>query len=81
MASKFSILPVLFLLAACTQTTDKASSDYFKNPDSGMQTGGVRMIEIETPKGKFKVWTKRVGNNPRIKLLLFVFNIMILHMI
>jgi proline iminopeptidase len=32
--------------------------------------GGVKMIEINTPKGKFHVWTKRVGNNPRIKLLL-----------
>jgi proline iminopeptidase len=33
-------------------------------------SGGVRMIEIATPKGKFKVWTKRVGHNPRIKVLL-----------
>jgi proline iminopeptidase len=33
-------------------------------------TGGVRMIPITTPKGEFRVWTKRVGNNPRIKLLL-----------
>jgi proline iminopeptidase len=32
--------------------------------------GGVRMIDIATPKGKFRVWTKRVGNNPRLKLLL-----------
>ncbi len=28
------------------------------------------MIEVTTPRGPFKVWTKRVGNNPRIKLLL-----------
>src|SRR5262245_30582553 len=28
------------------------------------------MIPIETPKGTFRVWTKRVGNNPRIKVLL-----------
>ncbi len=28
------------------------------------------MIEITTPRGHFKVWTRRVGNNPRIKLLL-----------
>jgi len=28
------------------------------------------MIPIRTPKGKFRVWTKRVGNNPRVKLLL-----------
>ncbi len=32
--------------------------------------GGVRLITIQTPKGPFKVWTKRVGNNPRIKVLL-----------
>ncbi len=28
------------------------------------------MITIQTPKGKFNVWTKRVGNNPKIKVLL-----------
>jgi proline iminopeptidase len=32
--------------------------------------GGVRLIPITTPKGTFRVWTKRVGNNPRIKVLL-----------
>ena len=32
--------------------------------------GGVRMIPIKTPVGEFRVWTKRVGNNPRIKVLL-----------
>jgi proline iminopeptidase len=33
-------------------------------------SGGVRRIPITTPHGDFSVWTKRVGNNPRIKLLL-----------
>jgi proline iminopeptidase len=28
------------------------------------------MIPIRTPKGVFRVWTKRVGNDPRRKLLL-----------
>jgi proline iminopeptidase len=32
--------------------------------------GGARMIPITTPKGNFRVWTKRVGNNPRTKVLL-----------
>jgi proline iminopeptidase len=32
--------------------------------------GGVRMIPITTPSGTFRVWTKRVGENPRIKVLL-----------
>ncbi|MBM5828485.1 MAG: alpha/beta fold hydrolase, partial [Cyanobacteria bacterium M_surface_7_m2_040] len=33
-------------------------------------SGGVRLIPIETPKGTFKVWTRRVGNNPKTKVLL-----------
>ena len=28
------------------------------------------MIPISTPKGEFNVWTKRVGNNPTMKVLL-----------
>ena len=32
--------------------------------------GGVRVIPVETPKGQFNVWTKRVGNNPNARLLL-----------
>jgi hypothetical protein len=30
---------------------------------------GVQRIPIETPKGRFEVWTRRVGDNPRAKLL------------
>src|SRR5919199_414280 len=33
-------------------------------------SGGVKMIPIDTPKGTFRVWTKRIGNNPTMKLLL-----------
>src|SRR5215831_18707712 len=33
-------------------------------------SGGVSMIPIQTPKGVCKVWTKRIGNNPKIKVLL-----------
>ncbi|MGK7295059.1 MAG: proline iminopeptidase-family hydrolase, partial [Candidatus Wenzhouxiangella sp. M2_3B_020] len=33
-------------------------------------TGGIRRIPIETPRGEFSVWVKRVGNNPRIRVLL-----------
>jgi proline iminopeptidase len=31
--------------------------------------GGARLIPIQTPAGKFHVWTKRHGNNPDLKLL------------
>lgn len=37
---------------------------------SAVREGGVKLISIQTPKGAFKVWTKRFGSNPRIKLLL-----------
>ena len=43
---------------------------YFSNTEEGIQTGGVKVISINTPKGKFNVWTKRIGNNPTIKVLL-----------
>jgi proline iminopeptidase len=32
--------------------------------------GGVRMIPITTPLGTFNVWTKRIGNNRALKVLL-----------
>ena len=43
---------------------------YFDYGDSAVQSAGVKMIPIQTPVGEFKVWTKRFGNNPRIKILL-----------
>lgn len=60
------ILPLLLLLCACAASP---GNRYFESP-AGIQTGGIRMIPIQTPKGTFHVWTKRVGNNPRIKVLL-----------
>jgi proline iminopeptidase len=32
--------------------------------------GGVRTIPVTTPKGEFRVWTRRFGNNPDLKVLL-----------
>ena len=42
--------------------------DYSGSDDA--LSGGVRMVPITTPKGEFKVWTKRVGNNPQARRLL-----------
>lgn len=48
-----------------------APSSYFPAPDTAqVQTGGVQVVPITTPKGTFNVWTKRFGHNPRIRLLL-----------
>lgn len=50
--------------------TAPASSYLDYKGRSDVLSGGVRMIPIHTPKGEFRVWTKRVGNNPAIKVLL-----------
>jgi len=64
----------VFSITGCSQKTQPApqqASSYFDNTGrDDVLTGGVRMIAINTPKGEFHVWTKRTGNNPRIKLLL-----------
>lgn len=44
-------------------------TDYFNYGDS-LQSAGIKMIPVKTPVGTFKVWTKRFGSNPRIKILL-----------
>jgi proline iminopeptidase len=35
-----------------------------------VRSGGVRLIPVDTPKGTFRVWTKRIGNAPTMRLLL-----------
>jgi proline iminopeptidase len=42
--------------------------DYSGRDD--LLSGGVKMIPVETPKGTFRVWTKRIGNHPTMKVLL-----------
>ncbi|MCL1673990.1 proline-specific peptidase family protein [Elizabethkingia meningoseptica] len=60
-------------MISCTQKETTSSTvstaDYFNYKDS-VEAGGVKMIPITTPVGNFKVWTKRFGTNPKIKVLL-----------
>lgn len=67
----------IFLLFACCviiscnapvtkNTSTSSNDDLYKE----VQTGGIKVFPIETPKGKFNIWTKSIGNNPKIKLLL-----------
>ncbi|WP_224488767.1 proline iminopeptidase-family hydrolase [Robertkochia flava] len=53
-----------------TDTADQKSGylDYSGRDD--ILSGGVKMIPITTPKGEFEVWTKRIGNNPDMKVLI-----------
>lgn len=66
------------LMAACLGVPALAANpavpgriDYFDNTGrNDAWSGGARMIPIHTPSGDFRVWTKRVGNNPALKVLL-----------
>jgi len=70
----FVIAVVALLLPSCacvvpdTNAVPASYLDYSGRDD--VLGGGAEMIPVETPKGTFQVWTKRVGNNPRIKVLL-----------
>lgn len=62
----FAMLPLL--TAASAAAPPPSYYDRTNRPDAW--SGGARMIPIHTPSGDFRVWTRRVGNNPRLKLLL-----------
>lgn len=70
----FLFLSFSLITFSCNQTptvTTTVSGDacaYLKNEETGVKTGGTRLIPLDG--GKYKVWTKRIGNNPKIKVLL-----------
>lgn len=71
---KLLLLLVLLLPFALGSSAGSAApppaSYYDRAANGDSWSGGARMLEISTPKGKFHVWTKRIGNNPRLKVLL-----------
>jgi proline iminopeptidase len=70
LSSFFLLLVVLLVFSGCQSPAPKSElQTYFNYPDS-VEAGGVKMVKITTPVGDFKVWTKRFGNNPKIKILL-----------
>ncbi|MCP9237684.1 proline iminopeptidase-family hydrolase [Lewinella sp. JB7] len=67
----------VFLAVSCTEQevvqeeNIRGADAYHDNQGrDDLLSGGVKMIPITTPAGDFRVWTKRVGNNPRKKVLL-----------
>jgi proline iminopeptidase len=73
---KLLLIPLtLFIFQGCnnakTQNAKIEETSYldYSNRDDKL-SGGVKMIPIQTSAGEFKVWTKRVGNNPSMKVLL-----------
>lgn len=68
----FTMIFALLIMSSCNKqvkTNQNVLHNYFSYGDS-IESGGVRLIPIKTALGEFKVWTKRYGNNPKIKILL-----------
>ena len=67
-----SVIALCFIACAAppVESVDQELSylDYSMLEDK--DSGGARLIPIKTPLGEFNVWTKRVGNNPKTKVLL-----------
>ncbi len=63
------LLLFVVMIVGCKDQDQHASDYYFARTDSGVQTGGAKMVPIEANGKTFRVWTKRVGNNPKIKVL------------
>src|SRR5215472_13697694 len=67
-------LAFLSLLLCCTPSVAAETvmpGAYFDSSGrDDVLAGGVKLITVQTPKGQFRVWTKRIGNNPRVKVLL-----------
>ncbi len=72
----YVLLLIALLFQACDNTSQptgeaEAMSTDFWNYSSDLQfNGGIKMVPITTPKGEFNVWTKQVGNNPKMRVLL-----------
>ena len=71
-----AIITLFLLSSACSDNKglnkikiEKSSYLDYSDRDDKL-SGGVKMIPIQTSVGEFMVWTKRVGNNPTMKVLL-----------
>ncbi|MCO4792005.1 MAG: proline iminopeptidase-family hydrolase, partial [Flavobacteriales bacterium] len=71
---RLTAVAVGLILAACSAPeapVNVEESNYLNySQRDDKWTGGVKVIPVETELGTFNVWTKRVGNNPDMKVLL-----------
>ena len=69
MKNLFFLLFAIIVLS-CNNQSKQTEVSVNKDLYDEVQTGGVKVIPIKTAKGTFNIWTKSIGNNPKIKLLL-----------
>ncbi len=63
-----------FILMGCKNEKvvleEETMVNYYQIDSTIIQDGGIKMIPITTKDTVFHVWTKRIGNNPKTKVLL-----------
>jgi proline iminopeptidase len=63
-------ISLIFLFSSVLSCRAPIQDRVVEGGDTSLQVAGIRMIPVQTPVGKFNVWTKRFGNNKNIKVLL-----------
>jgi len=61
---------LVVVLAGCAPTEVPAVAEEEVATAVESPAEGVRMVPIETPKGTFEVWTRKIGDSPTMKVLL-----------
>lgn len=65
------LIAILVIACGCAGKPAASTSRYFDQTGrDDVLAGGIKMIPISTPSGPFRVFTKRTGNHPTIKVLL-----------
>ena len=70
MTKSLIIGAMVFLGVHCNGSKVEPNPSYFANHEAGIQNGNVKMIPIQSMGKTFNIWTKRIGNNPKVKILL-----------
>lgn len=70
MTKSLIIGAMVFFGVHCNGSKVESNTAYFANHEEGIQSGNVKMIPIQSMGKTFNVWTKRIGNNPKVKILL-----------
>lgn len=72
-----TLFGVLVVMASCQKQPQKSADtvefnlkEYLTDASERIKDGGIKLIKINSFGKDFTVWTKRTGNNPKIKLLL-----------
>lgn len=67
---QFLFITMLFTQFSCKNEGQAPAGEPIADSTQAQPEAGVRMIPIETAAGTFNVWTRKFGDNPKVKVLL-----------